>query len=600
MVREKLSRSARAARRLFLRTVRSDRGNVAMLFALSMLPIVGGVGGAVDFSRAYVAQSRLLEAIDAAALAVGASQLTNIDEMEVMAQNFFDANYDNKGIGGGTQITLSADGSIITINAVTTVETLLLGVVGMETIDVVASTEVVKESKSLEIALVLDNTGSMRRNGKIDALKEASETLVDILFGEETVHPKLKISLVPFSQTVNVGPNTKDLGWIDVNALSSIHGQNFVSESSVSRMILPAEPKYAAINAWADALGGPAVINSQWGIRGGRGGGKGGGSGGGGGRGGGGSGGGSGGGWGGGGGGGGGGGWGGGLASDGGGGGGGGGEPETVNIFDLFDAINNKSWAGCVESRPEPYDTTDDTPGESTPDTLFVPYFAPDEPDNDDSVQNDYLDDEIEGDFETRQSYIGKYTNANVSGSGPNWGCNLPPVTPLVNVKATLVSAIDDMVASGYTHIPLGLVWGWRILSPSEPFTEGVAYDDEETTKALILLTDGYNTIRRQYTDNISAYSAYGYVTKERFGTSSYNTHRNQLDPKTAAVCESIKETDIRVYTITFQLGDGSIKDLMRDCATEPGLYFDSPDNEELQTTFRAIARDLSNLRISK
>jgi len=559
MVRDKFSRSARAARQLLLRTLKSSRGNVAMLFALSMLPIVGGVGGAVDFSRAYVAKSRLLEAIDAAALAVGSSQLTELDEMEDMAQKFFDANYDNKGIGGSTQITLTAADSVITINATTTVDTLLLGVVGMETIDVVANTQVIKESKALEVVMVLDNTGSMYSYGKIDALKEASQILVDILFGSETVHPKLKISLVPFSQSVNVGPETKDLGWMDVNALSSIHGQNFFSTSPVAQLVQPVEPKYAAIDVWAEALSGQPLLKVSHKNKGKKkkkdkk------------------------------------------IAAN-----NGGGTPVTVNLFDLFDTINNASWAGCVESRPEPYDTSDDAPSEATPDTMFVPYFAPDEPDNANNTHNDYLDDDISGSFEERQQYIGKYTNANVSGSGPNWGCNLPPVTPLVNVKSTVSSAIDEMVASGYTHIPLGLVWGWRMLSPSEPFTEGVAYDDEETTKALILLTDGYNTIRRQYTDNKSAYSAYGYVTQARFGTTNYNTHRAQLDPKTAAVCESVKDTGIRVYTITFQLGDGSIKDLMRDCATEPGLYFDSPDNEQLETTFRAIARDLSNLRISK
>jgi len=375
------------------------------------------------------------------------------------------------------------------------------------------------------------------------------------------VHPKLKISLVPFSQSVNVGPQTKDLGWMDVNALSSIHGENFYSTSPVAQFALPLEPKYAAIDLWAEALAGPEI--TKVGHKKGKGKGKK-------------------------------------KNANNGGGGGGGGAPVTVNIFDLFDTINNATWAGCVESRPQPYDTTDDTPSTGTPDTLFVPYFAPDEPDNAGNVQNDYLDDGVGGSFEDRQKSIGKYTNANVNGSGPNWGCNLPPVTPLVNVKATVSSAIDNMVASGYTHIPLGLVWGWRLLSPSEPFTEGVAYDDEDTTKALILLTDGYNTIRRQYTENLSAYSAYGYVTKARFGTTNYNAHRAQLDPKTAAVCESVKETGIRVYTITFQLADGSIKDLMRACATEPGLYFDSPDNEQLETTFRAIARDLSNLRISK
>lgn len=557
MIKNLKAKFLRTAARTGRKFARAKRGNVAVIFALAMIPVVGGVGGAVDFSRAYVAKARLLDAIDSAALAVGTSQLTELGDMQVMAQKFFDANYDVSLLGGGATITLSVSDGVITVNADTHIETLLLGVVGMETIEVSAHTEVVKESKAIEVAMVLDNTGSMGSGGKIDALKLASQSLVDILFGSNETHPKLKIGLVPFSQSVNVGPDKKMSGWMDANALSSIHGENFETSGSAFFM-QPNPPKYAVLNSWAGVLGQDPVAkinhkkkkkkkkkknkNKN----------------------------------------------------------GGNSSAGPVNIFDLYDDINNVSWAGCVESRPEPYDTTDDAPSTGTPDTLFVPYFAPDEPDIGGGYQNNYLSDGISGGVGERQANSGKYKNANVSGPGPNRGCSIPPLTPLVNSKSVLTSAIGEMVASGYTHIPLGLVWGWRLLSPSEPFTEGVSYGDEDTTKALILLTDGYNTIQRQNSHNNSAYSAFGYVANKRFGTPSYSSAVARLDPKTAEVCNRVKDSGIRVYTITFQLHNGSIKDLMRDCATEPGLYFDSPNNEELKTVFSAIARDLSNLRISK
>ena len=47
--------------------------------------------------------------------------------------------------------------------------------------------------------------------------------------------------------------------------------------------------------------------------------------------------------------------------------------------FDLF-TTTSTTWAGCVEERPVPYTTTDTAASASTPDTMFVPYFAPDEP----------------------------------------------------------------------------------------------------------------------------------------------------------------------------------------------------------------------------
>ena len=54
------------------------------------------------------------------------------------------------------------------------------------------------------------------------------------------------------------------------------------------------------------------------------------------------------------------------------------------------------------------------------------------------------------------------------------------------------------------------------------------------------------------------------------------------------------------LYTITFQLADGPIKDLMRACASKPAMYYDSPSNAQLQTVFTEIATGLSELRISK
>ena len=546
MVGNLFSNFAKATGRNLTDFKRAQGGNIAVVFALSLMPVVAGVGGAVDFGRAYVAKARLLEAIDAAALAVGSSQLVDEDKMTELAQKYFDANYDNKGIGDNGKINLSAVDGTISITANAHLKTVLLGVVGMDTIDVGAKTTVVRESKALEVALVLDNTGSMGNSGKLTALKTAASTMTKILFGDNTTHPKLKIGLVPFSQTVKVGPDAKKLGWMDENAQSSLHGENFVSETSTSFLEGPAEPKFAAIDAWADAVGSSHIMNAAASS-----------------------------------------------ASK---------SATKVNIFSLYDEIKNVSWGGCVESRPEPYDTSDDTPSSGTPDTLFVPYFYPDEPDNNHNVINNYLKDGVSGAFHKRQESIAKYKNANVSSkyAGPNYGCNIPAITSLTNVKASVLSAVDAMGASGYTHIPLGLAWGWRILSPSAPYTEGAAYDDDDTTKALIVLTDGMNTIQKQKNENLSSYTAYGYLHNMRFGNASLPDSVKKLNTKTATLCNKVKAAGIRVYTITFKLNNSDTQKLFRECATEPGLYFNSPSNEQLQSSFTAIARDLSNLRISK
>jgi Flp pilus assembly protein TadG len=500
-----------AVARLARRFARSNAGNVAIIFGFMLIPLLTAVGGAVDLSRALLAEQRLHNALDATALAVGANETMTEAELQQLAQDFFNANYPDELLGTPGPISVEIVDGVVNISGTTQLNTTLLALIDIDEMNIAASTQVVRESKSLEVMLVLDNTGSMAANGKITALKDATEILVNILFGEETVHPKLKIGFVPFSQAVNVGTDKAGAFWIDSNAQSSIHGENFNAD--------------------------------------------------------------------------------------------GGGNP--INIFDLYDDLTDKNWNGCVETRPEPLDELDTVPtAVGNTDTLWVPYFYPDEPGGRgwtySNYANSYLADGISGTYEERQKHWGKYAGGDAYGTGPHWGCAVAPVTALTNVKSELISAIADFVASGYTHIPIGLAWGWRLVSPDEPFTEGAPYDDPETNKAIVLLTDGYNTLQRQWTHNTSYYSAYGYVNEGRLGTTDYNTAVAQLDPKTATVCQNIKDQGIRLYTITFQLPNGSIKDLMRACATETSLYYDSPSNSELQTVFETIAKDLSNLRISQ
>ncbi len=476
-----------------------------MIFALALLPIFLSVGAAVDITRALVVRDRLGQAMDAAALAVGGTPGLTEQTRQALAEKYFAANYPQEEIGVPGTLTVTANGDTITMTATAEVTTTLMSIIGKDTLTVSASTEVTKESKGLEVVMVLDNTGSMS-GSKIASLKTAATELVNILFGEETQPEKLKIGLVPFAASVNIGTDVLGQGIIDEQGQSSIHGENF------------------------DETNG------------------------------------------------------------------------EVNVLDLYDQIPNRAWQGCVETRPPPLDTNDTPPSLANPDTLWVPYFAPDMADNEWGTDNRYLSDLIGGSFDRRQRYTGKYNGRSISSSskGPQFGCTVPPLTPLTNQKQVLLDAIDAMGASGWTHIPLGLVWGWRVLSPDKPFTEGRPYNDPEYTKAAILLTDGANTIDTEPTHNLSNYSAYGFLAEGRLGTTRASTFRARLDQNTTIVCNAMKDLNIRVYTITFQVSSNSIRNLMRDCATSPDLYFDSPSNEELQNSFQAIATDLSNLRLSK
>ena len=101
-------------------------------------------------------------------------------------------------------------------------------------------------------------------------------------------------------------------------------------------------------------------------------------------------------------------------------------------------------------------------------------------------------------------------------------------------------------------------------------------------------------------THNRSQYSAYGFARSGHLGATNGSDAEDVLNSKTAALCTNIKAQDIRPYTITFQVSSSSTQDLMRNCATDPEMYYNSPSNEELEAIFQDIAKGLAELRISK
>lgn len=144
------------------------------------------------------------------------------------------------------------------------------------------------------------------------------------------------------------------------------------------------------------------------------------------------------------------------------------------------------------------------------------------------------------------------------------------------------------------------MAWGWRVLSPGEPFTEGKPYSDD-TRKIMVVLTDGDNLIWGGWDGhNKSDFTSYGYLAEDRLGTHNRYTANDRIDEKTRTVCNNIKAKGIEIYTITFQVNSSSTKQLFEDCASEPQMAFHSSSNGQLSDVFGQIALDISYLRITK
>lgn len=186
--------------------LRDRRGAVAMLLAMAIVPMFGAVGLAVDSSIGYLLRSRMSKSLDAAALAAGRLALN--DDAESVAREFFDANFESGG--GSVSITdfsfeLNEDREFITMTATGEVPTIFMRVFGRDMMEVTSRTVIQRQTKGMELALVLDNTGSMW-GSKFDAMQEAAFDLIDILYGDEDEVENLWVSLVPYTATVNIGP----------------------------------------------------------------------------------------------------------------------------------------------------------------------------------------------------------------------------------------------------------------------------------------------------------------------------------------------------------------------------------------------------------
>lgn len=502
-----MSRILRSIEVLSGRFARDRRGAIAVIFIVALVPLIAAGGAAIDISRAYLVQQRLGMAIDAAGLAIGSSSGSDADLQQKMTR-FFNANYPANEIGVPATPVMTVTGNRIQISATASVDATLMKIVGINTITVAASTEVVREISGLEVALVLDVTGSMNTNNRIGAMRAAATTLVNTLYDASPNPATIKISLIPFVTSVNIG--TGHMAWIDTAGAAQHHGENF--------------------------------------------------------------------------------------------------NPRT-NHSTLF-ANMNRPWKGCVEARPAPYDTDDTPPSAGTPNTMFVPYFWPDEPNTSgQGYNNSYMNDGVTGTDAVRQQSIGKYGTQTPSidetasdTSGPNKSCG-NPLLPLTNDRTLILNRIAALRAwnNGGTVGSEGLAWGWRAISPGEPFTEGAAYSDVTVAKALVFLTDGENQAFGQDGNmNRSDYGGFGYVARGRLGTTTdKNVARQNIDAKVATLCQNIKNVGINLYTITFEVS-GSAAPLLEACASRPSQYFDSPTTSELEGIFRTIANQLSNLRLGR
>lgn len=633
---------------------KDERGVFGVIFAVLGIVLIAMSGAAVDFTLIQQARTRAQVALDAAALALqpniytdtaatiqGYAQALLVNRLADAATSWGNCNTNGNKAPCAYVATPTIDttNGQLTLSATLKVSTYFVAMVGVPNMSVGIVSVSTRKKLALEVALVLDNSGSMGSSfgsgTRLSVLKDSANCASNILFygvttcststSGLTASANVKMGLVPFNDEVNVGTANASASWLDRagNSTTTFVDDNFDSDDND-----------------ATAFSG------------------------------------------------------------------------TVNRISLFSGIKDKygsalSWGGCVEARKNPYDTDDTTPTSSDADTLFTPFFAPDNPSSG-SYSNNYIVDNPSACNQTvgctwtevkkkcsswsscsgtdtstyafstsyhhppsscncnsatiltdtgtgtytgsgssktytrvrtcnytydpttqsslafsgreRQERLCKYTGAQMtssvsSGFGPNSDCPSSAIQPLTNTPSTLTSAINSMVAAGNTNIQEGTAWGFRVLSPTAPFTEGGAYDTA-TSKVMIIMTDGENTFSTNSDMNgASLYSPYGYpwdnykggsTSRGRMGSTSWSDSQfeTEINSRLSTTCTNAKNAGITVYTIglaTNQTSDPTgNKTLLTNCASSASNAYFPTTATDLQAAFVAIANELSALRLSQ
>jgi len=617
--------------RLGKRLTRDVAGNTLAIVAAAIIPLAALIGGGVDMSRAYMAQSRLQLACDAAALAGRRAMTTGAVDSTVRAEalKFFRFNFPTGesgsttppyGVTSFTPTVADGDDSAVVVSASTTVPTTIMGIFGYSTIPVSVNCDAKQDFVNTDVMLVLDNTGSMSQdtNGveqnsgstsKIAGMRTAVMALYDQLAPTQALLAshglRLRYGVVPYSVAVNVGKllptgYIKSDNWTYQSRLAHYETAEVASSTeqynSGNTNISSSDClKYAANQAFIGFSPAPAgnpvtsgSTTTTYSFR------K----------------------------------WGnnsidgtetgtkkctrnllfstgrytfsyweykplayntnnfvaqnavtiasgsnpgGSVAASG-----------TYNMLDLATAAagtgistTNVSWDGCVE---EPQTSW------SLPDPNALDLALNSVPTSDSASQwKPYWDD---------ISYLN-------SGSKPTVACPKEVARLQIWDRATLQAYVNALVANGNTYSDIGMIWGGRLLSTTGVFAgdNPSTYNNMPVARYLILMTDGYiNTTG-------TTYSGYGIEKYDhRVDGASYpgdTTDTNNHYSRFSTVCNIVKSMGVQIWVIGY--GSGVTMDAsLQGCASDTTKASQAANTTALIAKFQEIGKDIGALRLTK
>lgn len=595
-----------------------------MLFGVLALVLIATAGAVVDFTRIEQARTRAQNLLDSAALGMQPRILDGATEeaIETDAGKFLAEGLGTEIASTMTDVTIVKEEGQLILQAQITVPTYFVSLVGIPSVKANVFAEATRKQLGIELAMVLDNSGSMAWYNRMNELEEAAECAVNVLLNGDcdstallSTVKSVKIGIVPFTEFVNIGTGYQSSWWMDSAGNSPLADDNFDDDSNDTTPMTTKVKRFdlfTAVNkSWegcVEARTAPMDTDDT--------------------------------------------------------------TPDAANPSTLFVpqfAVDQPDWwwnNNYIQDKPsvcprEPKwtftqtktkcsttgwnatthnascggssvltntitqidqngttttstnSTATSTPVATNPASIYSnPASCTDNWTSSGSGNNnktntytrtcDYYYSERE-----LQERICKYSGDNYWGSqGPNNDCPNAPILTLTNDKANLLDRIEDMSANGGTNIQQGTIWGFHMLSPTEPLTDGVAYT-EPTHKVMIVMTDGENT--NPYSSNMNGaewYLPWGYPYNGRLTGASTDALQTEMDTRTKAACANAKAKGITIYTIglgtTLTSNPTKVQNMLKDCSSGDGYWKFPSDTDDLSAVFEEIAGQLAELRLAQ
>lgn len=189
--------------------IRKDTsGNVALLSAAAVIPLLALIGGGIDISRGYMAETQLQSACDAGVLAgrramSKTGEYTTTEQAKATRMFNFNFNPDSVSASNFTFVTEASESGEVTGTATATIPTIVMSIFNFEKIDLSVDCMAELQIANADVMFVLDTTGSMA-GSRIAALREAVKDFHRTMNGSvKDQNTRIRYGFVPYSMTVN-------------------------------------------------------------------------------------------------------------------------------------------------------------------------------------------------------------------------------------------------------------------------------------------------------------------------------------------------------------------------------------------------------------